>query len=101
MDSIPRTSGRPKRRKTNPAWTQHCTDARKASRRAFKDLKAGRIDKTQYNSTLKNTKKVIQNETKQHWQEYVSTLNKDSNIRHVWDKIKHSMAKLKVHKYQH
>ena len=95
MDSIPRTSGRPKRRKTNPAWTQHCTDARKASRRAFKDLKAGRIDKTQYNSTLKNTKKVIQNETKQHWQEYVSTLNKDSNIRHVWNKIKTLNGKAK------
>ena len=95
MDSIPRTSGRPKRRKPNPAWTPRCTEARKASRKAFKDLKAGRIDKTQYNNTLKNTKKVIQSETKQHWQEYVSTLNKDSNIRQVWNKIKSMNGKAK------
>ena len=86
-ESIPRTKGSTVRRPHNPAWTDRCTEARKSSRRAFKQFKRKFISHQNYNATCNNTKKVIAQEAKSHWQNYVSTLNKDSNIRDVWRKI--------------
>ncbi|KAK3103174.1 hypothetical protein FSP39_017008 [Pinctada imbricata] len=85
--SIPKTSGKTKRRTANPSWSGRCTEARKTARRAFRDFRNNKITHTEYNRIHKNTKKVIKEVKQEHWREYVSTLNKNTNTAKVWKKI--------------
>ena len=85
--SIPRTSGKTKRRTANPSWSGRCTEARKTARRAFRDFRNNKITHTEYNRIHRNTKKVIKEVKQEHWREYVSTLNKNTNTAKVWKKI--------------
>ncbi|XP_048775373.2 uncharacterized protein LOC125679964 [Ostrea edulis] len=72
--SIPRTSGKTVTRPINPGWTDNCTQARKASRKAFKEFQQGHISKTEYNRACKHTKHVIFQEQQTHWQNTQSTI---------------------------
>ena len=91
--AIPCSSGKTVTRPINPAWTPACTQAKKDSRHAFRQLKQGLITNTQYNQSIANTRKVIDREHKAHWETYVSTLNKDTRIRDVWGKVKSLQGK--------
>ena len=91
--SIPRTSGKTTTRPINPAWTDKCTQARKDSRKAFKQFQLGQISKQEYNRACKHTKHVILQEQQTHWQNFTSTLNSHTNISKVWKKVKSLLGK--------
>ena len=93
QECIPRTSGKTVTRPINPAWTDKCTEARKASRKAFRDFQQGKITNQEYNRACKHTKHVILQEQQTHWQNFTATLNSHTKISSVWRKVKSLLGK--------
>jgi hypothetical protein len=61
-----RTTGKTVTRPINPAWTDKCTEARRANREAFRDFQQGQITKQEYNRPCKHTKQTANTLTKLH-----------------------------------
>jgi hypothetical protein len=66
QECIPRTSGKTVTRPFNPAWTDRCTEARKASRKAFRDFQQGKITNQEYNRTRKQPNRTANTLAKLH-----------------------------------
>jgi hypothetical protein len=80
-------------RSINSAWTDRCTEARKASRKVFRDFQQGKFTNEEYNRACKHTKHVILEEQQTHWQNFTSTLNSRTKLSTVWRKVKSLLGK--------
>ena len=88
--SIPKTSGIFKSRKHTPWWNQECEDAIKNSKKAYNRYKKQNTLENQIEfKRLKATaKRIIKENKKSSWIEYLQTMNLQTPIKDVWKKIK-------------
>lgn len=78
------------RSKRTPWWNRDCEKANKENKKALNQYKRHRT--TEHLINLKRTRaiarKVFKNSKKLSWQTYLSSINKDTPLKQVWEKIR-------------
>ena len=97
--SIPRTSGTFRRRPV-PWWNERCAAARNASRRAekrYKRVPSSEALKITFLGARARYRKVLKDSRRESWRTYVSSINSNTPIDEVWQRIRKMKGKYKPH----
>ena len=87
-ETIPKTSPNPKK-KPKPWFDETCKDAIKQRHAAFRKLKCSPTPANAANFKLLRAKcrRTIKQQKRASWRQYVSTINSNTPMKKVWDKI--------------
>uniref|UniRef100_A0A6P7H8Q4 Uncharacterized protein LOC114348655 n=1 Tax=Diabrotica virgifera virgifera TaxID=50390 RepID=A0A6P7H8Q4_DIAVI len=79
-----------KQRNPVPRWNYECKTAVESSKRAFNKYKRYKTleNKIEYTKQRAIAKKTTRNSKRQSWTQYVSTLNANTPMTEVWNKVR-------------
>ena len=78
------------RAKMVPYWNEACSNAIKEKRRAQKKMERSKdlMDCIEYRRRKAIAQRTIKDAEKEHWQEYCSSINKETKLAEVWRRVK-------------
>lgn len=88
--SIPRTSDRPRKKNTAPWFDRECSEAKKDKVKAFRRFTNSPSTENliSFKRARAKAKYIYKNKRRSSWQEYLTSINTNTPVRSVWNKVK-------------